>query len=160
MSFQVSMGEPESYCRGFCNCTFRLLYLQQSLPIIVRYRESLGVILINYRLDVLVLCELLKDCTCNDIESISLGDLIADRLFELCPYAAHSQKITVKDFYFIKDWKSKAINKETFYVELGIADYTENNELKSWEVLATYEPIEANIYYESHLFRKNILELR
>ena len=79
---------------------------------------------------------------------------------ELCPYAAHSQKITVKDFYFIKDWKSKAINKETFYVELGIADYTENNELKSWEVLATYEPIEANIYYESHLFRKNVLELR
>lgn len=83
-----------------------------------------------------------------------------ENCLELCPYAAHSQKITVKDFYFIKDWKSKAINKETFYVELGIADYTENNELKSWEVLATYEPIEANIYYESHLFRKNVLELR
>jgi hypothetical protein len=83
-----------------------------------------------------------------------------ENCLELCPYAAHSQKITVKDFYFIKDWKSKAINKETFYVELGIADYTENNELKNWEVLATYEPIEANIYYESHLFRKNVLELR
>jgi hypothetical protein len=83
-----------------------------------------------------------------------------ENCLELCPYAAHSQKITVKDFYFIKDWKSKAINKETFYVELGIAGYTENNELKSWEVLATYEPIEANIYYESHLFRKNVLELR
>ena len=83
-----------------------------------------------------------------------------ENCLELCPYAAHSQKITVKDFYFIKDWKSKTINKETFYVELGIADYTENNELKSWEVLATYEPIEANIYYESHLFRKNVLELR
>jgi hypothetical protein len=83
-----------------------------------------------------------------------------ENCLELCPYAAHSQKITVKDFYFIKDWKSKAINKETFYVELGIADYTENSELKSWEVLATYEPIEANIYYESHLFRKNVLELR
>ena len=83
-----------------------------------------------------------------------------ENCLELCPYAAHSQKITVKDFYFIKGWKSKAINKETFYVELGIADYTENNELKSWEVLATYEPIEANIYYESHLFRKNVLELR
>lgn len=83
-----------------------------------------------------------------------------ENCLELCPYAAHSQKITVKDFYFIKDWKSKAINKETFYVELGIADYTENGELKSWEVLATYKPIEANIYYESHLFRKNVLELR
>lgn len=83
-----------------------------------------------------------------------------ENCLELFPYAAHSQKITVKDFYFIKDWKSKAINKETFYVELGIADYTENGELKSWEVLATYEPVEANIYYESHLFRKNVLELR
>jgi hypothetical protein len=82
-----------------------------------------------------------------------------ENCLELCPYAAHSQKITVKDFYFIKDWKSKAINKETFYVELGIADYTENGELKNWEVLTTYEPIEANIYYESHLFRKNVLEL-
>ena len=83
-----------------------------------------------------------------------------ENCLELCPYAAHSQKITVKDFYFIKDWKSKAINKETFYVELGIADYTEKGELKSWGVLAAYEPIEVDIYHEWHIFRKNVLELR
>ena len=79
---------------------------------------------------------------------------------ELCSYAAHNQKITVKDFYFLNNWKSKQVNKETFYVELGVADYTEEGELKSWEVLAAYEPIEVNLYYESHMFRKNVLELR
>ena len=79
---------------------------------------------------------------------------------ELCPYAAHNQKITVKDFYFVKDWKSKAVNQETFYVELGIADYTEKGELKSWGVLAAYEPIEVDIYHEWHIFSKNVLELR
>ena len=51
------------------------------------------------------------------------------------------------------------MNNEIFYVELGFADYIEKGELKSWKVLADYEPIEVGIYYESHIFRKNILEL-
>ena len=83
-----------------------------------------------------------------------------ENCLELCPYAAHKQKITVKDFHFIKNWRSKAVNQETFLVELGIPDYTENGELNSWEVLATYEPINVKLYYEHHIFKKNILEIR
>lgn len=83
-----------------------------------------------------------------------------DNCLETCAFASHKQKITVKDYYFIKNWKSKAINKETFYVELGIADYTEDYELKSWEVLATYEPIDVDLYFEHILFKKNRLEIR
>ena len=83
-----------------------------------------------------------------------------DNSLELYAYPAHQQRVVVKDFYFVKSWKSKQVNNKTFYVELGIADYTEKGELKSWEVLADYEPIEVGIYYEPHIFRKNILELR
>ena len=83
-----------------------------------------------------------------------------DNCLEVCAYASHKQKITVKDFYFIKNWKSKAVNKETFYVELGIADYSETDELNSWKVLAAYEPINVDLYYEHHIFKKNVLEIR
>ena len=83
-----------------------------------------------------------------------------DNCLEVSPYAAHSQRIIVKDSSFVKSLQSKQINKETFYVELGVADYTEEDTLKSWDVLAAYEPIEANIYYELHIFRKNVLELK
>ena len=79
---------------------------------------------------------------------------------ETCAYPSHSQKITVKDFYFIKDWKSGEVNKETFYAELGIATYTDKGEELSWKVLADYKPIEIDLYYESHIFRKNVLEIR
>ena len=62
-----------------------------------------------------------------------------DNSLELYAYPAHQQRVVVKDFYFIKSWKSKQVNNETFYVELGIADYTEKGGLKSWEVFADYE---------------------
>ena len=83
-----------------------------------------------------------------------------DNCLEVCAYASHKQKITVKDFYFIKNWKSKAVNKETFHVELGIADYTETGDLNSWKVLAAYEAINVDLYYEHHIFKKNVLEIR
>lgn len=83
-----------------------------------------------------------------------------DNSLELYAYPAHQQRVVVKDFYFIKSWKSKQVNNETFYVELGIADYTEKGELKSWKVLASYEPIFVNIYHEYHMFHKNVLEIR
>lgn len=83
-----------------------------------------------------------------------------ENCLELSDYSSHNQRITVKDFYFIKNLKSKAINRETFYVELGIADYSEDGELEQWKVLAEYEPIEVNIYYEFHFFRKNVMEIR
>lgn len=83
-----------------------------------------------------------------------------DNCLEVCAFASHKQKIVVNDFAFMNSWKSKAVNKETFYVELGIADYSEDDELKSWKVLAAYEPINVDLYYESRLFRKNVLEIR
>lgn len=83
-----------------------------------------------------------------------------DNCLEVFPYAAHKQTIKVRDSSFMKFWKSKAINKEIFYVELGVADYTETGELKSWEVLDAYEPINVDLYHEHHIFKKNILEIR
>ena len=83
-----------------------------------------------------------------------------DNSLELYAYPAHQQRVVVKDFYFINNWKSKQVNKQTINVELGIYDYDDDGKLVSSEVLAAYKPIELNIYYEFHIFRKNVLELR
>ena len=83
-----------------------------------------------------------------------------DNSLELCAYPAHQQRVVVKDFNFINDWKSKHVNKQIINVELGIYDYDDDGKLVGSEVLAAYKPIELNIYYESHIFRKNVLELR
>ena len=95
-----------------------------------------------------------------DYYELRIWESDKDNCLEVCAYASHKQKITVKDFYFMKNWKSKAVNKETFYVELGIADYSETDELNSWKVLAAYEPIKVDLYYEHHIFKKNVLEIR
>ena len=95
-----------------------------------------------------------------DYYELRIWESDKDNCLEVCAYASHKQKITVKDFYFLKNWKSKAVNKETFYVELGIADYSETDELNSWKVLAAYEPINVDLYYEHHIFKKNVLEIR
>ena len=47
---------------------------------------------------------------------------------------------------------SGKVNSEIFSVELGVAEYSEAEELVKWEVLATSEPIEQDIYYENHFF--------
>ncbi|MBR5493353.1 MAG: DUF2493 domain-containing protein [Alistipes sp.] len=64
----------------------------------------------------------------------------------------------------IKDYllglKHKELRSETFYVELGIPEYNNEGKELSWKVLASYEPIFVNIYYEQHIFRKNVLEIR
>lgn len=83
-----------------------------------------------------------------------------DNSLELYAYPAHQQRVVVKDFNFINNWKSKQVNKQTINVELGIYDYGDDGTLVSSEVLAAYKPIELNIYYEFHIFRKNVLELR
>ena len=75
---------------------------------------------------------------------------------ECMPYARHEQRIVVMDFN--TELQSKKVNSEIFHVELGIAEYSETDELIKWEVLAAYEPIEQNIYYESNFFRKNVIE--
>ena len=95
-----------------------------------------------------------------DYYELRIWESDKDNCLEVCAYASHKQKITVKNFYFMKNWKSKAVNKETFYVELGIADYSETDELNSWKVLAAYEPINVDLYYEHHIFKKNVLEIR
>lgn len=95
-----------------------------------------------------------------DYYELRIWESDQDNCLELCPYASHDQLITVKDFYFLKNWKSKEVNKETFYIELGIPDYSDDGKLLSWEVMASYEPIELNLYYEFHIFRKNVLEIR
>ena len=77
---------------------------------------------------------------------------------ECMPYARHEQRIVVMDFN--TELQSKKVNSEIFYVELGIAEYSEAEELVKWDVLATYKPIEQDIYYESHFFRKNVIEFR
>ena len=95
-----------------------------------------------------------------DYYELRIWESDKDNCLEVCAYASHKQKITIKDFYFIKNWKSKAVNKETFHVELGIADYTETGDLNSWKVLAAYEAINVDLYYEHHIFKKNVLEIR
>ena len=73
--------------------------------------------------------------------------------------ATHRERMTVKDFYM--DLEPRKVNRETFYVELGIAEYDPKEEkLISWKVLTAYEPIEMDIYYEPHLFRKTVMEIR
>ena len=83
-----------------------------------------------------------------------------DYCLEALGYPSHQQRVIAKQHFFNKNWKNKEVNKNTFYVELGIAEYTDQGELANWSVLADYAPIEANIYYESHIFRKNILALK
>ena len=73
--------------------------------------------------------------------------------------ATHRERMTVKDFYM--DLEARKVNRETFYVELGVAEYDPKEEkLISWKVLTAYEPIEMDIYYEPHLFRKTVMEIR
>ena len=77
---------------------------------------------------------------------------------ECMPYARHEQRIVVMDFN--TELQSKKVNSEIFYVELGVAEYSEEDELVKWETLAAYEPMRKEIYYESHFFRKNVIEFR
>ena len=83
-----------------------------------------------------------------------------DNNLEICAYPMHNQRVVVKDHYFVKCWKGRAVNNESFVVELGIAQYTDEGKQLSWEVLAAYEPISIGLYYEPHIFRKNKLEIR
>ena len=75
-----------------------------------------------------------------------------------CP--SHQQRVVVKPRSFYKNWQTKEVNKHSIYVELGIAEYNDKGEQLSWNVLADYEPVELNVYYEFHFCRKNVIELR
>ena len=77
---------------------------------------------------------------------------------ECCAYAAHQQRVTVNDFSM--DLVSGKVNEETFYVELGIAEYADEWQELKWEAMATYGPIRMDIYYKFRLLRKNSIEIR
>ena len=77
---------------------------------------------------------------------------------ESCAYVAHNHRMVIKDY--LLGLKHKELRSETFYVELGIPEYNNEGKELSWKVLASYEPIFVNIYYEPHIFRKNVLEIR
>ena len=79
---------------------------------------------------------------------------------EALGYPSHNQRVVVKDFAFRKNWKANEVSKCAIYIELGIAEYTDKGEQLSWTVLADKKPIELNIYYEPHIFRKNIIKLK
>jgi hypothetical protein len=83
-----------------------------------------------------------------------------DYCLEALEYPSHLQRVILKPHSLYKNWKTKEVNKHTIYVELGIAEYDDNGEQLSWKILADYEPVELNIYYEFHLFHKNVIELR
>ena len=83
-----------------------------------------------------------------------------DNNLEAYAYPMHNQRVVVEDYYFLKDWKSGEENSESFVVELGIAHYSDEGKQLGWEVLAAYEPINIGLYYEQHIFRKNILQIR
>lgn len=83
-----------------------------------------------------------------------------DNNLEAYAYPMHNQRVVVKSHYLLKGWKSGEVNNESFVVELGIAHYTDEGKQLGWEVLAAYEPINIGLYYEQHIFRKNILQIR
>ena len=83
-----------------------------------------------------------------------------DYCLEILAYPSHQQRVVVKNYHFFEFWRTNKENKCTIFVELGIPEYNDNGDQLSWTSLAEYEPIELNIYYESHIFRKDVIELR
>ena len=77
---------------------------------------------------------------------------------ECLAYAMHEQRVVIMDH--CTELESKKVNSEIFHVELGVAEYSESQELVKWDVLAAYEPIKLDIYYEWHMLRKNVMEIR
>ena len=77
---------------------------------------------------------------------------------ESCAFAAHNHRMVIKDY--LLGIKNKELRSETFHIELGIPEYTDEGKELSWKVLASYEPIFVDIYHESHILHKNVLEIR
>ena len=106
--------------------------------------------------------ELYLDVEWEGNENIDFYELrVLDRnkeYVESCAYVAHNHRMVIKDY--LLGLKHKELRSETFYVELGIPEYNNEGKELSWNVLASYEPIFVNIYYEQHIFRKNVLEIR
>lgn len=76
---------------------------------------------------------------------------------EYYAYPSSGERIIIESI--LLDLKSKEENATTFYFELGVAKYTDKGELVKWEMSSAYEPVNVNIYYETHVFRRNVLEI-
>ena len=76
---------------------------------------------------------------------------------EVLAYASHTERVIVPDFNL--NLQSKKVNTETFYVELGFADYSDDGELIEWESIISSEPIVVKIYYKWHIFGKNEMKI-
>ena len=106
--------------------------------------------------------ELYLDVEWEGNENIDFYELrVLDRnkeYVESCAYVAHNHRMVIKDY--LLGIKHKELRSETFHIELGIPEYTDEGKELSWKVLASYEPIFVNIYHEYHMFHKNVLEIR
>lgn len=83
-----------------------------------------------------------------------------DYCLESYAYPSKRQRVVVKPHTFNAIWKSNKENRCTIHVVLGIPEYSEDGTELGWVTLADYAPVELNVYYESYLFRKNVIELR
>ena len=105
--------------------------------------------------------ELYLDVEWEGNENIDFYELrVLDRnkeYVESCAYVAHNHRMVIKDY--LLGLKHKELRSETFYVELGIPEYNNEGKELSWKVLSSYKSIFVNIYYEQHIFRKNVLEI-
>ena len=77
---------------------------------------------------------------------------------ESCAFASHNHRVVIRDYHL--GIKHGELRSETFHVELGVPQYTDQGKELCWKVLASYEPVFATIYHESRMFHKNILEIR
>ena len=77
---------------------------------------------------------------------------------ECYAYPSSGESITIKSIFL--DLNPKEENIRIFYLELGVAEYTDKGEEIKWKMLSAYKPIEVNIYYETHIFRKSVMEIR
>lgn len=73
---------------------------------------------------------------------------------ESCACIAHNHRVVIKEYHL--RLKHKEVHSETFHVELGFPIY--EGKKVGWHTLAAYEPIIVDIYHESHILDKNVMD--
>ena len=83
-----------------------------------------------------------------------------DYCLETYAYPSKSQRVVVKPHMFNAVWKSNKENRCTVDFVLGVPEYSDDGTQLGWVALSDYVSVGLNIYFESYLFRKNVIELR